>query len=165
MSIEKVKKEFEKLGIIDRLMEFPVSSATVELAAEAVGVIPDRICKSLSFKDRSREEGGAIMVCASGEARIDNKKFKETFGQKASMLQTEEVVAYTGHEVGGVCPFAIPEDAPVKIYIDVSLKKYETIFPAGGSSSSAIGLTPQELYDYGKALDWVDVCKDPENAE
>ena len=158
MGISQVKEYFGGLGIADRILEFKVSSATVDLAAQAVGTIPDRICKSLSFKDR--DSGGAIIVCASGLARIDNRKFKDKFEQKASMLTTEEVELFTGHPVGGVCPFALPEDQNVRVYIDKSLTKYETIFPACGATNSAIEMTPQELYDVAKAIEWIDVCRD-----
>ncbi|MDR1271607.1 MAG: YbaK/EbsC family protein [Clostridiales Family XIII bacterium] len=160
MAIEQVREYFNELGIADRILEFSVSSATVDLAAEALGVIPDRICKSLSFHDRSE---GAIIVCASGLARVDNRKFKDTFEQKAKMLSADDVFRYTGHPVGGVCPFALPDGRNVRVYMDESLKKYDTIFPACGSANSAIEISPDELFEVGKALDWVDVCKDPEN--
>ena len=150
MAIEKVRKYFEEIGIADRIQEFEVSSATVELAAQAVGVEGARICKTLSFKT---PEGGCIL--------INNGKFKQTFGFKAKMLTPEEVVEFTGHAIGGVCAFAI-EHPDVKAYTDISLKRFETVFPACGSSNSAIELTPEELHDYSNAVDWIDVCKLPE---
>jgi prolyl-tRNA editing enzyme YbaK/EbsC (Cys-tRNA(Pro) deacylase) len=157
MAIEQVREYFEKLGIADRILEFSVSSATVDLAAEALGVIPDRICKSLSFQDRGE---GAIIVCVSGLARVDNRKFKDTFDQKAKMLSADDVLKYTGHPVGGVCPFALPGGQNVRVYMDESLKKYDTIFPACGAANSAMEISPDELFKAGKAAGWVDVCKE-----
>jgi len=153
MSIEKGREFFRSVGIEDRVQEFTVSSATVELAAEALGVIPARIAKTLSFKNGD----GCILVVAAGDARIDNHKFKDKFGVKAKMLTAEEVLELVGHAVGGVCPFGI--NAGVPVYIDESVLRFETVFPAVGSSSSAVELTPDELYKYSTALEWVDVCK------
>lgn len=161
MSIETVKEYLKKWGRDRDVIEFPVSSATVELAAKAAGVIPARIAKTLSF--RGKEENSCILVVTAGDGRIDNKKFKSVFGVKARMLTAEEVLYYTGHAVGGVCPFAV-DNKDVEIYCDVSMKRFETVFPACGSGNSAIELTCSELYDYSKALGWVDVCKSEETA-
>ena len=158
MAIEKVRKYFEKYGIEDRILEFDVSSATVELAAKAVGVEGARICKTLSFKDG---DDGCILIQTVGDTKIDNRKFKDTFGQKAKMLTAEEVVEFTGHAIGGVCAFAI-ENPKVRVYCDESLRRFETVFPACGSSNSAIEFTCDELYKYSQALEWIDVCKIPE---
>ena len=158
MAIEKVREYFKQFGIEERVMEFEVSSATVELAAQAVGVEGARICKTLSFKDG---EEGCILVQTAGDTKIDNRKFKDTFGQKAKMLTAEEVVEFTGHAIGGVCAFAI-ENPHVKIYCDESMKRFETVFPACGSSNSAIEFTCDELYKYSNAIGWIDVCKIPE---
>ncbi|MBE6949316.1 MAG: YbaK/EbsC family protein [Ruminococcaceae bacterium] len=154
MSIERVRKHFEELGIADRILEFPVSSATVELAAEAVGVIPARIAKTLSFKLDER----VILVVTAGDARVDNKKYKAQFGGKARMLPMEETVPLIGHAVGGVCPFAVNEG--VEVYADISMKRFDTVFPACGSSNSAIEISCEELDELAKPIAWVDVCKD-----
>lgn len=153
MAIEAVRKEFHLLGIEDNILEFHASSATVELAAEALHVEPARIAKTLSF----RQGDGCILVVSAGDARIDNAKFKGSFGFKAKMLSPEEVLKFTGHAVGGVCPFGLKTAIPA--YLDISLKRFDTIFPACGSSHSAIELTCDELAKYSKALNWVDVCK------
>ena len=158
MSIEKVRAYFSDFGIEDRVLEFDVSSATVELAAQAVGVEGARICKTLSFKDG---EEGCILIQTAGDTKIDNRKFKDTFGQKAKMLTAEEVVDFTGHAIGGVCAFAI-DNPKVKIYCDESMKRFDTVFPACGSANSAIEFTCDELYRYSKAIEWIDVCKIPE---
>ena len=155
MAIEKVREYFKQFGIEDRILEFDVSSATVDLAAKAVGVEGARICKTLSFKDG---EDGCILIQTAGDTKIDNRKFKDTFAQKAKMLTAEEVVEFTGHAIGGVCAFAI-ENPKVRIYCDESLKRFETVFPACGSSNSAIVFTCDELYKYSNAIGWVDVCK------
>jgi len=154
MSIDKVREYMKQFGKEDGILEFPVSSATVELAAEAAGVIPARICKTLSF----RGPCGCILIETAGDAKIDNGKFKQFFGFKASMLTPEEVLDYTGHEVGGVCAFAI-ERSDVKVYTDISMKRFDTVFPACGSGNSAIELTCGELHAISKALEWIDVCK------
>ncbi len=156
MSIETARAFFRALGMEDRVREFPVSSATVELAAQAVGVEPARICKSLSF----RLGEGCVMVLAAGDARVDNKKFKARFGVKPSMLRAEEVEPLTGHPVGGVCPFG--RRAGVPVYLDESMKRFTTVFPACGSAASAIELTLDELFKYSDAEAWVDVCTLPE---
>ena len=153
MSIEKVKAYFKNFGMEDRVMEFDVSSATVELAAQALNCKPQRIAKTLSFL----VDGHAVLIVAAGDARIDNHKYKEQFGKKAKMLSTDEVVELVGHAVGGVCPFAVKEGA--EVYLDASLKRFETVFPACGSSNSAIELTIPELEKYSGFLQWVDVCK------
>ncbi|MGN0734468.1 MAG: YbaK/EbsC family protein [Anaerovoracaceae bacterium] len=158
MAIEKVRDYFRQFGIEDRILEFEVSSATVDLAAKAVGVEGARICKTLSFKDG---EDGCILIQTAGDTKIDNRKFKDTFGQKAKMLSAEEVVEFTGHAIGGVCAFAI-DNPKVKIYCDESLRRFETVFPACGSSNSAIEFTCDEIFRYSKAIGWIDVCKIPE---
>lgn len=159
MSIEKGRAFFREQGLEYRVMEFSVSSATVELAAEALGVAPARIAKTLSFKNGDN----CILVVAAGDSRIDNHKFKETFGCKAKMLTADEVLELVGHAVGGVCPFGAKDGVPV--YIDKSVLRFNTIFPAVGSSNSAIELTPDELFIYSAALEWVDVCKLSVNEE
>lgn len=153
MAIKEVREFFAALGIEDRVMEFETSSATVELAAETVGVIPARIAKTLSFMLNE----GPLLVVAAGDAKVDNHKFKETFGCKAKMLTPDEAVELVGHAVGGVCPFAVKPG--VKTCLDVSLKRFETVFPACGSDNSAIELTCDELFRYSSAMEWVDVCK------
>ena len=153
MSIEKVRSYFAAFDKDGAVLEFPVSSATVELAAQAIGVIPARIAKTLSFLIDER----CILIVAAGDARIDNSKFKHLFHTKAKMPTQEQVAALTGHAVGGVCPFANP--AGVDTYLDVSLKRFDTVFPAAGSSNSAIELTCEELAKYANTDKWVDVCK------
>ena len=154
MSIQKVRAYMEPLGIADRIREFDVSSATVELAAVAVGVEGARIAKSLSFKVNEEP----IIIVAAGDAKVDNAKYKAQFHTKAKMLTHEEAHTLIGPDVGGVCPFALPEN--VKVYLDVSLKRFETVFPAAGSDSSAIELTCEELERYSSNFQaWVDVCK------
>ena len=154
MSIEKVRAYFAPLGLAEQIREFEVSSATVELAAVAVGVEAARIAKSLSFKAGD----DAIIVVAAGDAKIDNGKYKAQFHTKAKMLTFEEAHTLIGHDVGGVCPFALGPD--VKVYLDVSLRRFGTVFPAAGSANSAIELTCQELERYSSNFTaWVDVCK------
>lgn len=154
MSIERVRAYFGEFGMEGRILEFPVSSATVELAAQALNCEPARIAKSLSFS-----VGGApILVVTAGDARVDNAKFKARFGVKAKMLSREDAEALIGHAVGGVCPFAVKEG--VAVYLDASMKRFATVFPACGSSNSAIELTIPELETYSGFADWVDVCKD-----
>ena len=156
MSIEKGRAYFRSLGMEDRVMEFDVSSATVELAAQALGVEGARIAKTLSFKNGE----GCMLILAAGDARIDNKKFKEKFHFKAKMLTADEVLEMVGHPVGGVCPFGINDG--IDVYLDESLQRFTTVFPAVGSGSSAIELNLDELFRYSKALEWIDVCKLPE---
>ena len=153
MSIEKVRAYFRTLGRETDILEFPVSSATVELAAQAVGVIPARIAKTLSFL----VEDQCVLVVAAGDAKVDNGKYKAYFHTKAKMLSPQQVSDLTGHAVGGVCPFANPEG--VRTYLDVSLQRFDTVFPAAGSSNSAIQLTCEELEKYSGSLEWIDVCK------
>ena len=153
MSIEKVRAYFDTLGIADRIQEFPVSSATVELAAQALGVAPARIAKTLSFKLEER----TVLVVAAGDAKIDNTKYKAAFGGKAKMLTPEEAVERVGHAVGGVCPFAVNDG--VEVYLDESLRRFDMMFPAASRSNSAIELTCEELARYAKSDKWVDVCK------
>lgn len=156
MSIEKVRAYFAAYGIEDRVLEFDVSSATVELAAQALGVDGSRIAKTLSFLVGD----GCILIVAAGDAKVDNRKYKDRFGTKAKMLPHDAVPEYIGHAVGGVCPFAVKEG--VKVYLDESLRRFETVFPACGSSNSAIELTIPELEKYSGFCEWVDVCKLPE---
>ena len=154
MSIEKVRAYLRPLGLEGRIREFDISSATVELAAVAVGVEGARIAKSLSFK----VEDKPVIVVAAGDAKVDNSRYKAQFHTKARMLTHEEAHDLIGHDVGGVCPFALPED--VKVYLDVSLRRFETVFPAAGSGNSAIELTCDELERYSSNFTaWVDVCK------
>lgn len=158
MAIEKVKEYFGALGLAHKVMEFAVSSATVELAAAAIGTEGARIAKSLTFRGA---DGCCLMIVTAGDTKIDNPKFKQTFGCKAKMLSADEVLAETGHAVGGVCPFALPEEG-VKVYLDESMKRFETVFPACGSANSAIELDCDSLFTYSRALSWVDVCKIPQ---
>lgn len=154
MSIQKVRAYFQEKGIADRIREFDVSSATVELAAVAVGVEGARIAKSLSFK----VDEHPIIVVVAGDAKVDNSRYKAQFHTKAKMLTHEEAHTLIGHDVGGVCPFALPAD--VKVYLDVSLKRFATVFPAAGSDNSAVEMTCDELERYASNfVEWVDVCK------
>lgn len=154
MAIDKVKEYFRQFGMEEKIREFEVSSATVELAAQALSCEGKRIAKTLSFLVDDK----AILIVAAGDAKIDNSKYKATFSCKAKMLSYEQVEEYIGHAVGGVCPFAIPDT--VTVYLDESLKRFETVFPACGSSNSAIELTLPELEKYSNCTGWVDVCKD-----
>ena len=153
MAIEKVREYFKQYGMEDRSLEMEQSSATVELAALAVGVEPARIAKTLSFK--KGEE--TILVVTAGDRKIDNAKYKHYFGLKAKMLTPDEVLERVGHAIGGVCPFAVPKE--VQVYLDESMKRFETVYPACGSGNSAIGLTCEELEKYSNSKAWVDVCK------
>ena len=155
MSIEKVKAYFSQFGMENRILEFSVSSATVELAAVAVGCEPARIAKTLSFMVQDQP----VLIVAAGDAKIDNPKYKAQFHHKAKMLSFDQAAELIGHAVGGVCPFAINDG--VMVYLDVSLKRFETVFPACGSSNSAIELSIQELEQYSGFTAWVDVCKLP----
>ena len=154
MSIEKVKEYVRQYGMEDRVWEKEHSSATVEEAAEALGCEPQRIAKTLSFQAGDR----VVLVVTAGDRKIDNKKYREQFGCKAKMLKFEEVEDLVGHAVGGVCPFAVREG--VEVYLDESLKRFETVFPAAGSSNSMIELSIEELERYSHSLQWVDVCKE-----
>ena len=156
MSIEKGRAYFRQFGMEDRVQEFPVSSATVELAALALGVEGARIAKTLSFK----KGDSCILILAAGDARIDNRKFKNKFHMKAKMPSPDEVLELVGHPVGGVCPFGINDG--IDVYLDESLKRFTTIFPAVGSGNSAIELNLDELFKYSNAIEWIDVCKLPE---
>lgn len=153
MAIEKVRKYFAQYGMEDRILEFDVSSATVDLAAKALNCDGCRIAKTLSFY----KDDGCVLIVAAGDAKVDNKKYKETFHTKAKMLSFEDAAQMVGHSVGGVCPFAVNDGCDV--YLDESLKRFETVFPACGSSNSAIELTIPELEKYSKSSGWVDVCK------
>ena len=153
MAIEAVKAYFSQYGMADRVKEFEVSSATVELAAQALGCEPCRIAKTLSFM----VGGHAVLIVAAGDAKIDNPKYKAQFGTKAKMLTPDEAETMVGHAVGGICPFGVKEG--VTVYLDESLKRFSTVFPACGSSNSAIELTIEELEKYSGYTCWVDVCK------
>lgn len=153
MSIEKVKAYFESYGIADKIQEFETSSATVELAAQALNCEPARIAKTLSFKAGDKY----ILIVTAGDTKVDNAKYKEQFKTKAKMLSADEALKHIGHAVGGVCPFAVNEG--VEVYLDASLKHFETVFPACGSSNSAIELTIPELEEYSNSRQWVDVGK------
>ena len=153
MAVEKVKEYFKKYGMESRIREFEVSSATVEFAAEALHCEPCRIAKTLSFM----VDEHPILIVAAGDAKIDNPKYKAQFGTKAKMLTPDEVQTMIGHAVGGVCPFAL--NSGVVSYLDISLKRFQTIFPACGSSNSAIELTIEELEQCSDYAAWIDVCK------
>lgn len=153
MAIDKVKEYFREKGIEEKIQEFESSSATVALAAKALNCEENRIAKTLSF--HVGEE--VVLVVAAGDRKIDNPKYKAQFGTKAKMLSFEEAEPLTGHAVGGVCPFAVKKG--VKVYLDVSLKRFETVFPACGSSNSAIELTIAELEEYSQCSGWIDVCR------
>ena len=154
MSIEKAREHLAKFNRDKDIMEFEVSSATVDLAAEALGVDGARIAKTLAFK----KDDGCILIAVAGDCKVDNKKFKSTFGLKAKMLTPEEALELTNHSVGGVCGFGVGDKC--ENYTDISLKRFETVFPACGSSNSAIELSCDELYEYMTAKEWVDVSKD-----
>lgn len=153
MAIESVREYFRKYGLEGRIQEFNVSSATVSLAAEALNCEEKRIAKSLAFM----VDDNVILIVAAGDTKIDNNKYKSTFHKKAKMLSPNEVLELVGHGIGGVCPFGIKNG--VSIYLDISLKRFETVFPACGSSNSAIELTIEELEKYSGYIEWVDVCK------
>lgn len=153
MSIEKVKAYFKTKGMEERVLEFETSSATVALAAQALHCEEQRIAKTLSFHVGDR----VVLVVAAGDAKIDNPKYKAFFGTKAKMLKFEEAEAFIGHAVGGVCPFAVNEG--VEVYLDKSLQRFETVFPACGSSNSAIELNMEELEEHSNFVEWIDVCK------
>ena len=157
MSIQRVREYLEQFGAAERIREFPVSTATVELAAQAAGVEPGRIAKTLSFK---LEEERTLLIVAAGDAKVDNGKYKSTFGGKARMLTAQEAEERIGHAVGGVCPFGVKEG--VEVYLDRSLERFATVLPAAGSSNSCIELTLPELEKFSGARGWVDVCKLPQ---
>ena len=154
MSIEKVKAYFKTYGMEDKILEFDVSSATVELAALALHCETQRIAKTLSFL----ADGQTVLIVTAGDRKIDNKKYKAQFGTKAKMLSAQEAETLVGHAVGGICPFAVNEG--VSVYLDQSLRRFETVFPACGSSNSAIELTIAQLEQYSGYAEWVDVCKE-----
>ena len=153
MAIEKVKEYFRTYHMENRVQEFEESSATVALAAKALHCEPCRIAKTLSFLI----DGHAVLIVTAGDAKIDNPKYKAQFGTKANMLSPEETESMVGHAVGGVCPFAVHDG--VAIYLDESLKRFQTVFPACGSSNSAIELTIEELERYSSFRSWINVCK------
>lgn len=154
MTIEAARTYLKDFNKDNAIIELEDSSATVELAANALGVIPARIAKTLSFKVDDK----CILIVTSGDTKIDNKKFKGFFNTKAKMLTPDEVIKFTGHAIGGVCPFGL-KDSEIKTYCDISIKRFETIFPACGSQNSAIELTCDELFTISKSKDWIDVCK------
>ena len=153
MSIEKVKAYFKTEGIDERIQEFEISSATVSLAAKALHCEESHIAKTLSFHIGEK----VILIVAAGDAKIDNAKYKAQFGTKAKMLSFDEAEPLIGHAIGGICPFAVNED--VEVYLDISLKRFHTVFPACGSSNSAIELSIEELEEYSDFIKWIDVCK------
>ncbi len=153
MAVNKVREYLKKWGRENDILEFGASTATVELAAQALGVEPARIAKTISFKNNE----SAMLIVAAGDAKIHNGKFKSEFGFKAKMLTPDETLEYTGYAIGGVCPFDLKDNIPV--FLDISLKRFETVFPACGSSNSAIELTCKELEEYSLSEKWVDVCK------
>ena len=154
MSIERVKAYFKENNIPNKILEFDVSSATVALAAEALGCENARIAKTLSFK----VDNFCVLIVTSGDAKVDNSKFKAIFGTKAKMPSGDEVEELCGHAIGGVCPFAVKEN--VKVYLDISLSRFDTVFPACGSSNSAVEMTFEELQKYSNSIETIDVCKD-----
>lgn len=153
MAIEKVREYFSRFGMEDRILEFDVSSATVELAAQALNCAPERIAKSITMN----VDGVCVMIIAAGDVKIDNSKYKAEFSTKAKMLSADEALSMTGHAVGGICPFAINDGC--KVYLDESLKRFDFVYPACGSSNSAIQLTIEELEKYSGYIKWIDVCK------
>ncbi len=153
MSAETVREYLKRFGADGRILEFSVSSATVELAAEAIGCTPGQIAKTMAFG----VGGGCVLIVAAGDRKIDNQKFKAEFAEKAKMLPPAEVEQQVGHAVGGVCPFAVLPG--VRVFLDESVRRFETVYPACGSSNSAIGLTPEELECFSAPEKWVDVCK------
>lgn len=157
MSVEQVRDYLAGKNLADRIREFDVSSATVELAAQALETEGARIAKTISLHGK---EGGCLLVVCASDYKIDNQKFKARFGFKPRMLSPDEALAMTGHAVGGVCPFALPEDVPV--YLDESMKRFDTVYPAAGSSNSAVALSCDELFAASGALSWEDLCKSRE---
>ena len=155
MSLEKAMAYLEEKGYRDRVLLFDVSSATVELAAEAVGTEPARIAKSLTFQ----VDGEPVMVICAGDAKVNNSKYKNVFHKKAKMLTRDQVNEWIGHDVGGVCPFGIKDG--VGVYCDQSLKRFDIVYPACGNASSAVRLTPEELFELSGSREWIDVCKIP----
>ena len=158
MSVERVREYFDKIGADAKIIIFEASSATVELAAQALGVEGARIAKSISLL----KSDGPILVIAAGDAKIDNKKYKAEFGEKAKMIRFDEVEEYIGYAPGGVCPFGVKEG--VKVYLDMSLKRFETVYPAAGDAHSAVELTLEKLEKYSNFEKWVDVCSQAQRA-
>jgi prolyl-tRNA editing enzyme YbaK/EbsC (Cys-tRNA(Pro) deacylase) len=154
LTIESVKAHFKQWNRVGDVMEFKTTIATVDQAAETIGVETAQIAKTLSF---TGDEDKAILVVAAGDAKIDNKKYRQEFGFKARMLTPDEVLEQTGHNIGGVCPFGLKNE--LMVYLDVSMKRFDTLFPACGSTNSAIELTCDEIFKYSSAVKWVDVCK------
>ena len=155
MSIELVREYLAQRGAEDRIMEFAQSTATVQQAAETLGVEPARIAKTLSFRNKAGD--GCVIIVAAGDVRIDNRAFRAAFGVKPRMCTAEEAVRFTGHAVGGVCPFALPQGVPV--YLDTSLQRFDTVYPAAGNAASAVRLTPDELFELAQAVKWVNIAK------
>ena len=153
MSVESVRRHFTDRGLKDPVFEMDTSTATVALAAESIGVQPGEIAKTLSFKLKDK----FILIVTRGDAKIDNRKYKDCFHEKARMLDAEEVVQVTGHPVGGVCPFGLAN--PVDVFLDISLKDFAKVYPAAGSKNSALGITPEEMQELTNGI-WVDVCQD-----
>ena len=153
MSIEQVRAYLNRWNRDKDIIELDISTATVELAAAALGVIPARIAKSISLRGT---DNNAMVIVTAGDMKIDNRKFRGIFGFKPKMLSPEEALTFTGHAIGGVCPFALPQG--VEVYLDISLKRFQTIFPACGSGSSAIEVTLPELEEYSQNREWIDVC-------
>lgn len=160
MSVASVREYLKQFDLDSKVEEFEESSATVELAAHAAGVIPAMIAKTLSFKVNDK----AVLIVTSGDTKVDNRKFKDKFGVKAKMLTPDEVIEYTGHAIGGVCPYANPE-GKVEIYLDESMKRFDMALPAAGSSASCVRLTIEELERSCPGAEWADICKLPEIAE
>ena len=160
MSIEQVRSYLDRWDRGKDIIEMNISTATVELAAAALGVIPARIAKSMSLRNSDGGASGgnadALLVITAGDTKIDNRKFRGHFGFKPKMLSPEEALEHTGHAIGGVCPFALPEN--LDVYLDISMKRFQTVFPACGSGNSAIELTPDELKKYSQSKGWLDVC-------
>lgn len=158
MSVESVKQFFKESGLKLEVIEFAESSATVDLAANLLGVKPGRIAKTMAFRLKDRD----ILIVAKGDARIDNQKFKKTFNEKARMMAPEDVAEVTGHPVGGVCPFGLKN--PLDIYLDQTLKEFDYVYPAGGSANSAVKIGVSTLAEITGGI-WVDVCKQPQSDE
>lgn len=152
MSLEKVKRYFEDLGLGQRVHELSQTTATVDEAAAAIGCRPEHIAKTMSFL----LEGEPVLIVTAGDAKIDNRKYKDCFHKKAKMIAAESVEQYIGHAPGGVCPFAVNRN--VKVYLDISLKRFQTVYPAAGSSHSAVELSVDELEKYSGSVQWIDVC-------
>ena len=153
MSLERAKKHLEKFNLEDKIMEFTESSATVKEAAKAIGCKESEIAKTLSFLIEDKP----ILIVVAGDCKIDNGKYKQEFGKKAKMIPWDQVEGYIGHAPGGVCPFAVNPD--VAVYLDLSLKRFQRVYPAAGNGHSAVDLSPEELAEYSKVVDWIDVCK------